>query len=279
MEDNNEEVVQNDVENTSEETLDEVVVNASQDEPEQEEVQEEQKNDDIEKQIEERANKMFEEKVEERLKRDRQSRERRQEQEMAKYKQLENVIKTGLGVDTIDDAISKTSEFYREQGINIPEYKDEYSERREKNLAKLEAQEIIELGYDDMVSEANRLSSISNRSPYEETMFMTLCEKLTDMKNTKELQDKGIDTAILKDEEFNKFKNRFINTPITEIYDMYSKLNAKPPVVKPASAGSAKTETNNSSDTFTAEQINNMKPEEMLKYWNNPAFRKLAGLN
>lgn len=279
MEDNNEEVVQNDVENTSEETLDEVVVNASQDEPEQEEVQEEQKNDDIEKQIEERANKMFEEKVEERLKRDRQSRERRQEQEMAKYRQLENVIKTGLGVDTIDDAINKTSEFYREQGINIPEYKDVYSERRERNLAKLEAQEIIDLGYDDMKAEANRLSSIKNRSPYEETMFMTLCEKLTDINNAQELQDKGIDTAILKDEEFKNFKDRFINTPITEIYDMYQKLNTKQPVVKPASAGSAKTETNNSSDTFTAEQINNMKPEEIMKYWNNPAFRKVAGLN
>lgn len=276
MEDNNEEVVQNDVENTSE-TLDEVVVNASQDEPEQEKV--ETKNDDIEKQIEERANKMFEEKVEERLKRDRQSRERRQEQEMAKYRQLENVIKTGLGVDTIDDAINKTSEFYREQGINIPEYKDVYSERRERNLAKLEAQEIIDLGYDDMKAEANRLSSIKNRSPYEETMFMTLCEKLTDINNAQELQDKGIDTAILKDEEFKNFKDRFINTPITEIYDMYQKLNTKQPVVKPASAGSAKTETNNSSDTFTAEQINNMKPEEILKYWNNPAFRKVAGLN
>lgn len=30
---------------------------------------------------------------------------------------------------------------------------------------------------------------------------------------------------------------------------------------------------------FTPEQINNMSPQEMSKYWNDPTFRKMAGLN
>lgn len=280
----NELVVENDVIETSEENLEEVNISTSEDgEQNQDTVDmtKKESENDIEKQIEERANKLFEEKVEERLKRDRINRERRQSKELAKYKQLENVIKAGLGVDNLDDAISRTSDFYKEQGINIPEYKDSHSERDEKILAKADAQEIIELGMKEMEAEANRIANIpeAKRSVREQTMFNTLCETIIEKRQINELKEKGINTEILEDKKFKEFKGKFaFNTPVSDIYDMYFKLNQKP-IEKPASAGSAKNEVGQVGETFSVERINGMTPQELMKYWNNPAFRKVAGLN
>ena len=273
-------VVENDVPETSEEILDDVEINTSEDgESNQDDVQETGKNndDDIEKQIEARANKLFEQKVEERLARDR----RQQKKELAKYKQLESVIKAGLGVDNIDEAINQSSEFYKEQGITIPEYVDAHSERDERVLAKADAQEIIDLGIEEMEAEANRIANIpkDNRSIREQTVFNELCEKIIEQRQVKELKEKGVNSEILDDKKFIDFKKKFTyDTPISDIYDIYSKLNTKP-VEKPASAGSAKSDVGKTEDTFSVERINKMTPQELMKYWNNPAFRRVAGLN
>lgn len=280
----NELVVENDVEDTSEENLEEVEIDTSEDEKlNQDNAQEAEKSeDDIEKLIEERANKLFQEKVEERLKRDRNSRERQQNKELAKYRQLENVIKAGLGVDNIDDAISQSSEFYRGQGVIIPEYNAEVrTEKEEMILAREDVKEIMDLGMEGMEAEANRISSIpkERRSIREQAVFNELCEKIIDQRQVNELKEKGVNSDILEDNKFKEFKKKFTyDTSISDIYEMYSKLNAKP-VEKPASAGSAKSDVGKTNETFTPESINKMTPQEIMKYWNNPAFRKVAGLN
>jgi hypothetical protein len=239
--------------------------------------------EDIERQIEERANKIAEEKMEARLIRDRIKREREEAKTKAKYEQLESIMKTALGANDIDDVITKSKEFYKEQGIPIPEIinKPSYSQRDEMILAKADAEEIISLGKKEMEEEANRIASIpkNERSVRDNTIFNEVCTKLMVMKDEESLKDKGYDMKILEDKDFSLFRSQFnVDTPVSKVYEMYSKLNPKP-VEKPASAGSAKSENNTSGETFSAERINSMKPEEMLKYWNNPAFRKIAGLN
>ena len=93
------------------------------------------------------------------------------------------------------------------------------------------------------------------------------------------LKAKGFKTELLNEKKFIDFKNQLnVNTPIENIVNMYNQMNA-PKVEKPASAGSAKSENRQAVETFTAERINSMTPQEISKYWNNPAFRKVAGLN
>ena len=233
---NNEEVVETDVPETSEEeTAEEVVVDASQDE----------NSEDIDKLVEERANKLFQEKVEDRLIRDRAKRDREYQKELSKYKKLENIMKAGLEVETLDDAISKSFDFYSEQGINIPEFKDSYSERDEKILARADAKEIIDLGKDEMEAEANRIASIpeSKRTIREKTIFDSLCKELLDIKATEELKTKGYDTSLLNNKDFQDFRNQFTtNISISKIYDMYNKINGST-VERPKSPGSAKSTT------------------------------------
>lgn len=274
---NNEEVVLNDVPETSEENLEEVNISTSEDEEQVQETVEETKTnseEDINRMVEERANKMFEEKVKDRLARDRASQERKYNKELAKYKYLESVINAGLGVDNLDDAISKTSNFYKEQGINIPEFKDSYSERDEKILAKADAQEIIELGRDEMEAEANRIASIpmEQRTIREKTIFETVCKELINLKDIDELKAKGYKTDILETKEFNQFRDRFnVNTPISEIYEMYNKINGQV-VEQPASPGSAKTNTTNNEikDYYTPEEVRAFEEEDL----DNPKLMK-----
>jgi len=284
----NELIVNNDVPETSEKdnNLENTETNASEvEEINQDETQKEiLSQEDIEKQIEERANKLFEEKVEDRIIRDRASRERKQKSEMAKYKQLESVITAGLGVETLEEAIEEASNFYKNQGIEIPEYVDERNEKEQKILARADANEIISLGMKEMEAEANRISNIphNKRSVREQELFDTLCEAIIEERQTNELKTKGISTDILEEKSFKDFKKKFtINTPISEIYEMYMLKNKTSAEVKekPASAGSAKSEGTQPKEVFTAERINNMSPQELKKYWNNPEFRKIAGLN
>jgi hypothetical protein len=272
MEENNEEVVVNDVPETSEksenaeETLDEVVVNASQDETSQDTVVETNPEEDMEKRIEEEVNKRFEEKISARIARDRASQERKYNKELAKYKQLENIINAGLGVNNIDDAISRTSNFYKEQGIDIPEFQDTFSERDQKVLARADAQEIIDLGKEEMESEANRLSNIplDKMTVRERTMFDTICAELSNLKNIDELKTKGYDTEILKTKEFQDFRNQFnFKTPISTIYEMYNKFYGKE-VKQPSSPGSAKTSTTDNviKEYYTPEEARKFTEED-----------------
>lgn len=247
--------------------------------------QKEKGQDDIEKIIKERVSQEVEEKIEDRLIRDRASKEKKHKAEMAKYKQLEKVITTGLGVSSLDEAIKQASDFYKNQGIEIPEYVDEQSEWEQKVLAKAYADNFKSLGIEEMEAEANRISAIpqDKRSVKEQELFLNLCEAIIDLRQSDDLKSKGIDTDILEEKEFREFKKKFnINTPIAEIYEMYKLSNSKKEEevkTKPASAGSAKSEGAQTKEVFTPERINSMSPQELKKYWNNPAFRQVAGLN
>ena len=261
-------VVENDVPETSEENLEEVAINTSNDEEIQDTVQETETNteDDIEERIEARANELMEEKIKDRIARDRASQERKFNKKLAKYKHLENVMNAGLGVDNLDEAISQASNFYKEQGIDIPEYTESFSESDEKILAEAYAKEIIDLGKSEMETEANRIASIpaEQRSIREKTMFDILCKELMDLKDIDELKSKGYKTDILKTKEFSQFRDQFnVNTPISTIYEMYNKMNGLE-AKQPASPGSAKTNTsiNEIKEYYTPEEARQFTEED-----------------
>ena len=281
----NELVVSDDVPETSEQNLEEVNISTSEDGEQIQETTEDvvPSQDDIDARIEARANELMEEKIKDRLARDRASQERKFSKELSKYKHLESIMKAGLGVETLDETINKSSEFYKGQGVNIPVYQEEssYSERDEKILAEADAREIIALGKAEMETEANRIASIpeNKRTVREKTVFNRVCKELINLRDIDALKAKGFKTELLNEKSFIDFKNQFnVNTPIENIVNMYNQMNA-PKVEKPASAGSAKSENRQAVETFTPEKINSMTPQEISKHWNNPAFRKVAGLN
>lgn len=283
MNEENELIVEEDVPETSE--RDEQAQNINEDNNDTQEQAEDTAQEvvqhspeDIEKEITERANKLFEENVEHRLVRDRVKREKEFNKELSKYKQLESIIKTGLGVDNIDDAISKTSEFYKEQGINIPTYNENssYSERDEKILAEADAREIISFGKQEMETEANRIASIpeDKRTYRDKILFNELCKELISLRDVENLKNKGYDTEILNAKEFTDFRQQFnINTPIEKIVDIYKQMNNLK-VERPKSPGSAKSASTvkQIKDYYSPEDFDKLTDEDL----NNPNIMKVV---
>lgn len=224
---------------------------------------------DIEKQIEERANQIAEDKIEARLIRDRVKRERETNEKFSKYQELENILKAGLGAKDLDDAITKTSEFYKGQGVNIPvtERKQSLNERDAVILARADAQDIIKCGEKEMEYEANRIANIprEQRSIRENVMFNELCKELTSRQNIKELKSKGYDVKVLESEDFKEF-SKDINKPIAEVYEMYTKLNGLSKQA-PKSPGSAKTTVTNDEvkEFYTPEEARKFTEEDLIR--------------
>lgn len=225
--------------------------------------------EDIEKQIEERANKIAEDKIQARLIRDRIKRERETASQRAKYEELENIMKTALDAESLDDVITKSRTFYKEQGINIPDTisKPSLNERDEKVLAEADAKEIIRLGKEEMEEEANRIASIpeSQRSIREQTIFNEVCRELVNLNDIESLKEKGYDTEILNDKDFSSFREQFnLNTPVSKIYEMYQSIKGTKPV-QPKSPGSAKTNNSNNEikDYYTPEEVRKFTEEDL----------------
>lgn len=220
---------------------------------------------DIDKLVEDRANQLTEERIGKRLARE----QKKHDKELLKYKELSRIVESGLGVNSIDDAISQTKSFYADQGVEIPDVSNPIREREERILGKADAEDISELGYEEMEAEANRLASIPKRSVREQETFNTLCQKLTQINDEQKLISKGVDSKILQDDDFQKFRSQFnYNVAIDDIYSMYNKVTGKIREV-PASPGSAKTVTPieqikdyispEDFDKLTEEQLNDPK--------------------
>lgn len=265
----NELIINDDVPETSE-TEEEIETNASEGVDEvQDTTNKVETEEDIQQRIEERAGQIAEEIIETRLIRDRVKRERETNEKLSKYQELENILNAGLGTKNVDEAITKASEYYKEQGINIPvvQKNPSLNERDAIILAKADAQDVIKCGEKEMEYEANRIASIprDKRTIRENVMFNELCQELTSLKNIKELKSRGYDVKVLESREFKEF-SKDINKPIVDVYEMYTKLN-KSTKQTPKSPGSAKTTITNDEvkEFYTPEEARRFTEEDLAK--------------
>lgn len=218
--------------------------------------------EEFEKAVNDRLNNILPKKIE----REKSKMERKYRDELAKYEETESILKKGFGAKDISDANKKMRDFYKEQGIEIPEYQTpRYSEEDEKILGKAEASKIIDLGYDEMQEEANRLAEIGldKMTSRQKVMFNTLVGELTHQKQIKELAELGVKEDVLNNSDFKEFASQFNSkTPIKNVYEMYTKVNqAKPKFEK---IGSMKSNVQDKfKDYYTDEEISKLTDEEL----------------
>lgn len=194
---------------------------------------------------------------------------RKYEKQMAEYEDTENVLKSALEVDNISDANKKLRNYYQEQGYELPERKSSYSERELNILAKAEADEIIEEGYDSMLEEAKSLAKIGyqNLNQKEKLIFMTLGDELDKQNDTRELKKLGANEELLKDSRFIEFRNMFDKkTPIDKVYGLYKKQEPKPKVELPGSMKN--TSVKGEKEYLTPEEVVALTPED----WEKPGM-------
>lgn len=254
----------NETENVETQTTEEIVAEVEETEEEGVEFTNTETTEEVEEPKEELLPKSDVNKiVEARLARER----RKFNREKAKYEELVNTLKVGMGKDNIDEISKDMKTFYKEQGIEIPEYRYN-NERDEKILAKADAEEIIEAGEEEMERVANEIASkpFEKRTIREKTIFNELAQNLIMNRSAKELEKIGVKRDLLEDKTFKSFAEKFsINTPITEIYEMYSKLNKPQDTTPKKPVGSVKTTASNNviKDYYTPEEVSKFTESEL----------------
>ena len=149
-----------------------------------------------------------------------------------------------------------------------------YSARDIEILAGAEADEIIGYGFEDVVEEVDRLADlgIENMSAKEKAVFKRLAEYRQSTEKGRELAKIGVTEDVYNSKEFKDFASKFSsNTPVTEIYEIYNKMQPRKEV---QTMGSMK---NNTSDNGTIKDF--YTRDEALKFTKkdfdkNPALFK-----
>lgn len=116
-----------------------------------------------------------------------------QESNQNRFNQLESVLRAGLGLSEDDDVLSKVTDFYKEQGVNVPENKGNVNKKDAEILGKYDAQEIINILDDvEIEARANELAAKQKQgktSAREDAEFFKLGEYLTSKLDEKELKN------------------------------------------------------------------------------------------
>lgn len=198
-----------------------------------------------------------------------------EESKLSKFKRLENVLRTGLSLSEEDDVLSKVEDFYKQQGIDIPDNKS-VNKKDAKILGIADAKEIID-AFDDTEIEA-RANELANKqsqgktSAREDAEFFKLGEYLTGKLKEKELKTSGIDVSILDDKGFKEFADKFnSNMKMSEIYELWEKVNSNVPK-KPVSTGSTKSTVPDSQikEYYTPEEVDKLSSKDL----DNPTIFK-----
>ena len=149
-----------------------------------------------------------------------------------KYGKLENVLKAGTGEEDLDKLTQAFTDFYTKNGVTIPT-EPTYSENDMKVLAKAEAQSIIDLGFEEVVEEVDRLAElgVNNMTPREKLVFSALADYRNAESSRKELASIGVTDKDLNDNDYIEFKkNLNPNMSEKDKYEMYTKYRPKPMV-------------------------------------------------
>lgn len=176
-----------------------------------------------------------------------------------KYGDLMETLKAGTGKESVEEVNDTFQKFYASKGVKMPE-KPNYSAKDIEALAKYDAQEYINAGFDDVVDEVDRLAQIGveNMTAREKATFKVLAEYRQSAERSMELAEMGASQEVVTSKEFQDFAKKFTSdTSMSEIYEIYK---AKYPQEKPKTMGSMK---NNSTKSVVKDYYS---PEEARKF-------------
>jgi hypothetical protein len=182
-----------------------------------------------------------------------------------KYGNLENVLRAGSGRETVEEMTDAFAEHYKKQGINIPE-QPQYNANDIKVLARAEADEIIGMGFDEVVEEVDRLAKIgvANMNDRDKEVFRTLAEYRQKEERNTEFEKLGVTKEVYTSQEFKDFASKFTkDTPVNEIINIFNSMKPRKEV---QTAGSMKTNrTDQVKDYYTEADIERLTLDDLDK--------------
>ena len=188
-----------------------------------------------------------------------------------KYGGLMETLRAGTGKESVEEVNDTFQKFYASKGVKMPE-KPNYSAKDIEALAKSDAAEYINAGFEDVVEEVDRLAQIGieNMTQREKAAFKIMAEYRQNAERSRELSNIGVTEDVYTSKEFQDFMGKFNpNTPVSEVYDLYK---AKHPTEKPKTMGSMKniaSSDNGVKDFYTRDEALKFTQKDFDK---NPAL-------
>ncbi len=181
-----------------------------------------------------------------------------------RYGDLESVLKAGTGKETVEDMTDTFRDFYEKKGIKITKRADDYAPKDIERLAKVEAEEIIGCGFDEVVEEVDRLTDIGfdNMTARDKAVFKILAEHRNNAERGNQLAEIGAKKEVYDSEDFKAFAAKFNHsTPISEVYELYTKMQ---PRKEYQTMGSMKqSPTSGKKDYYSPEEIERLTEEDL----------------
>lgn len=187
------------------------------------------------------------------------------------YGELIDVLKAGTGKESVKELTETFAEFYKGKGIDIPK-KPEYSSKDIEVLARVDAEDFISSGIEEVTEEANRLAALGaeRMTQREKALFLKLNEHIENTKASRELEKIGVTSDVYGSEEFKSFRKKFDSkTPATEIYDIYQKTLPKKEFKTPGSVKHVASDKDEVKDFYSVEEAKKFSRDELNK---NPAL-------
>ncbi len=188
-----------------------------------------------------------------------------------KYGDLENVLKVGTGKESVEEITDGLKQFYESKGLKVQQ-KPNFSDKDIETLAKADANEIIEYGYDDVVEEVDRLTRLGfeNMTARDKAYFKVLAEHRQKAERENELAKIGVMEDVANSKEFQDFAKQFAaTTPITDIWNIYNKTQPKKEIKPMGSMRNTPSEDTGVKDFYSFEEANQFTVEDFNK---NPAL-------
>lgn len=173
-----------------------------------------------------------------------------------KYGDLEAVLKAGTGKESVEEMTDTFKTFYESKGIKLPE-KPNYSDKDLEILASADAKDVINSGDEDVIEELNRLTDVGfdNMTAREKAYFKVLAEHRQNTERHKELSKIGVTDDVYNSREFQEFASKFnSNTPIADIYSIYTKTQPKKEIKPMGSMTNKTSEDGTIKDFYTRDE-------------------------
>ena len=189
------------------------------------------------------------------------------------YGELVETLKVGTGKQSVSEINDAFKEFYASRGIKMPE-KPQYSAKDIEVLARADADEIIHMGYEDVVEEVDRLTELgaANMTAREKAVFKVLAEHRNATERGNELAKIGVTEDVYNSREFKDFQSKFNpSTPISDIYDIYKKTQPKKEIRTMGSMKNSTSDDGTVKDFYTRDEALRFTKKD---FDNNPALFK-----
>ena len=187
------------------------------------------------------------------------------------YGELVETLKAGTGKESVAEISDTFRDFYQKKGVQIPN-RPTYSTEDIDVLARVEAEDIIRSGYDDVVEEVDRLTNIGfeHMTAREKALFKNLAEHRQNAERGRELSKLGVTEDVYNSEDFKGFASKFNpNTPVRDIYDIYSKTLPKKNIKPMGSMKSNDSGDSGVKDFYSYEEAKRFSKKDFDK---NPAL-------